>query len=358
LAEKPVIADDSYSLDGSLLSGLIGHLATLASVYHKPPEAFVTKSVTRLETQDLDEDDTDYNYDVENESTTPTTEAAPQAAAPVDLLDMGGMDDALPTPAPQGNSLMDDMLGGGGSAPAGNIPIPKTLVTNSEQGQGVEVLACFSNASGSLTMDFEYANNSQQPMSTFAIQFDKNSMCLIPGNQQIAFATPLNPGTRAVSSIPISVDPNFQSPANPPEASVRAATKNMTTGQVVYFACPVYMHSLMTPNGSMERKDFLGAWKSVDDQFEAQSMISDIKINTVETVKERFAAHNIFFVASRPPKDDQEVGYFCGKTVNRWTFLLELTFKPGVYACKLCVKSNPPQVAQLAQPSIEFLLKN
>jgi AP-1 complex subunit beta-1 len=361
LAEKPVIADDSYSLDSGLLTGLIGQLATLASVYHKPPEAFVTKSLARLETQDMDEDDdADYNYEVDAEASTPQ-DAAPAAAAPVDLLDMGGMDDALPSPPPaqNGGNLMDDMMGGGGGGgapPSGTMPVPKCLVVNNEQGQGVEVSACFSNASGNLTMDFEYANNSQQPMTTFAIQFDKNSMGLVPGNQQIEFATPLNPMTRAVSSIPISADPNSVS-TTPPEASVKAATKNMATGQVVYFACPVYVHTLLSPNGSMEKQDFLGTWKGVNDQFESQSMISDIRVNTVDSVKGRFAAHSIFHVASRP-KGDQEVGYFCGKTINGWTLLFELTFKAGVNACKLCIKSDPPQVAALAQPSIEFLLKN
>ncbi len=368
LAEKPVIADDSYSMDSGLLTSLIGQLATLSSVYHKPPEAFVTKSTARLETEDNDEEDTDYNYEMDNEASTPTEQQGyASSAAPVDLLDMGGMDDALPHPAPHvqvgGGNLMDDMMGGssmgGGGGRSGAVSIPKTQVVNNAQGQGVEVSACFSNASGSLTMDFEFANNTQQPMTTFAIQFDKNAMGLVPGNQTIAFATPLNPMTRAVSSIPISFDPNSVAPATgqPLESSVRAATKNMATGQIVYFACPVYSHTLLSPSGNMDKKDFLNTWKNVSDQFESQSMIVDLRLNTVDSVKGRFAAHNIFFVASRP-KEDQEVGYFCGKTINGWTLLFELTFKQGVNACKLCVKADPPHIAALAQPSIEFLLKN
>jgi hypothetical protein len=43
LGEKPLISDNTTRLDDNLLDELISHISTLASVYHKPPEAFVTK---------------------------------------------------------------------------------------------------------------------------------------------------------------------------------------------------------------------------------------------------------------------------------------------------------------------------
>lgn len=54
LAEKPVISDDSNLLDSSLLDELLANIATLSSVYHKPPDAFVTRVRT---TQRTEEDD-------------------------------------------------------------------------------------------------------------------------------------------------------------------------------------------------------------------------------------------------------------------------------------------------------------
>lgn len=44
LAEKPVISDDSNQLDPSLLDELLGNISTLSSVYHKPPEVFVSRT--------------------------------------------------------------------------------------------------------------------------------------------------------------------------------------------------------------------------------------------------------------------------------------------------------------------------
>ncbi|XP_057746027.1 beta-adaptin-like protein C [Arachis stenosperma] len=46
LAEKPVITDDSNQLDSSLLDELLVNITTLSSVYHKPPDAFVTRAHT------------------------------------------------------------------------------------------------------------------------------------------------------------------------------------------------------------------------------------------------------------------------------------------------------------------------
>ena len=45
LAEKPLIAEETDLLEPTLLDELICHIASLASVYHKPPSAFVEGKV-------------------------------------------------------------------------------------------------------------------------------------------------------------------------------------------------------------------------------------------------------------------------------------------------------------------------
>ena len=45
LAEKPTISEETDLLEPALLDELICHIATLASVYHKPPSAFVEGKV-------------------------------------------------------------------------------------------------------------------------------------------------------------------------------------------------------------------------------------------------------------------------------------------------------------------------
>ena len=78
LGDKPVIEDDTFRLDPGLLNVLIGQIATLSSVYHKPPEAFVVRRAAGISADDDEDDDDDENYEDGD-----TGEG--------DLLDMGGM---------------------------------------------------------------------------------------------------------------------------------------------------------------------------------------------------------------------------------------------------------------------------
>ena len=56
LSEKPQITDDSFSLEASLL---MGQMSTLASIYHKPPEAFVIKQIPVGQVDDEDDEPID-----------------------------------------------------------------------------------------------------------------------------------------------------------------------------------------------------------------------------------------------------------------------------------------------------------
>lgn len=78
LGDKPVIEDDTFRLDPVLLNVLIGQIATLSSVYHKPPEAFVVRRAAGISADDDEDDDDDENYEDGD-------------AGEGDLLDMGGM---------------------------------------------------------------------------------------------------------------------------------------------------------------------------------------------------------------------------------------------------------------------------
>jgi hypothetical protein len=81
LGDKPVIEDDTFKLDPSLLNVLIEQIATLSSVYHKPPDAFVIRrgagtGMDGGENNGSDDEDEEYGGGGDGE---------------VDLLDMGGM---------------------------------------------------------------------------------------------------------------------------------------------------------------------------------------------------------------------------------------------------------------------------
>ena len=60
MAEKPLISEETDLLEPTLLDELICHIASLASVYHKPPTAFVegTGGLKRVLPKQLGEDTT------------------------------------------------------------------------------------------------------------------------------------------------------------------------------------------------------------------------------------------------------------------------------------------------------------
>lgn len=114
LAEKPVITDDSNQLDPSLLDELLVNIATLSSVYHKPPDAFVTRThslAQKTEDGDYPEGDeigySESSANPANGAASPPSSsysvpasvapASPPPSAPVpDLLgDLMGMDDSV-----------------------------------------------------------------------------------------------------------------------------------------------------------------------------------------------------------------------------------------------------------------------
>ena len=66
LAEKPIIDGDTFDIESSLLDELISNISTLASVYHKPPDAFAPriKKSSNPDDSDLSEDsDSEDDYE-------------------------------------------------------------------------------------------------------------------------------------------------------------------------------------------------------------------------------------------------------------------------------------------------------
>lgn len=100
-----MITNDSNQFEPSLLDELLANIATLSSVYHKPPETFVTSVRTIPKTEEEFPEITEVGYSeiptirvVIDATPSPTIVASPyaigklQSPAPVpapDLLDLG-----------------------------------------------------------------------------------------------------------------------------------------------------------------------------------------------------------------------------------------------------------------------------
>ena len=203
LSEKPEIADDTFTLEPSLLEELMSHIATLASIYHKPPEAFVVKTiaVTSEEVDDEIEEEMPADGDEEKQGISGgagTAPVPPPAAAPVarggDLLDLMGDSyappptPAAPTPAAAAVSSGIDLLGAFGAAPA-PAPTPtapaKVKIVTPEVGQGIFISAAMFKRNGQAVLELDVGNTGATPVQALAIQFNKNTFGITPASPAI-----------------------------------------------------------------------------------------------------------------------------------------------------------------------------
>ena len=267
------------------------------------------------------------------------------------------------------NDVGGDLLDMGGlsmqNASSDVADIVLAQVCSAEKSGGIDIYAGFRQVNGTIMMELEFSNvSSQVAVSTLAIQLNKNAFGLSPANQQISFTPPISVGNRARNSAELVVTPNMLAPAassQPASPQVQVAIKNMATNGVFYFAANFNFEALFTPDGALDRSAFIEAWKSIDDRKELYGTVSDLPpaSTDIDLVQAKFKISNVFFIARRPVPnaEGQEVVYFSMRTVTGMDFLAELTFKAGVNACKICLKTESASYGLLAKMALETLLR-
>eukprot|EP00980_Cylindrotheca_fusiformis_P010250 scaffold2277_cov137-Cylindrotheca_fusiformis.AAC.5 len=332
IGDKPVIEDDTFRLDPTLLNNLIGQIATLSSVYHKPPEAFVVRRAAGTGLGGAEDDDDDY-------------EGENDIGGGEDLLDIGGM------------GISDGGLY--------ETKAPMNKVVGPEKSNGIEVHAGFRQVNGTVRLEMDLQNvSSPADIHGLAIQLNKNAFGLSPASQQIVCNPPIPQGASGSAVVELIVTPSMVTPIQPGQNAspqVQVAIKNMATGTVFYFAVIFNLEALFSPDGTMERASFIESWKSIDDKNELYATVSDLPASSVDidSVISKFKMYNCFFIARRPVPnaEGQEVVYFSMRTTTSMEFLAELTFKKGINACKICLKTENAPYGPLAKAAIESMLR-
>jgi AP-1 complex subunit beta-1 len=194
LSEKPEITDDTFSLDPSLLEDLMSQIATLSSIYHKPPEAFVMKQITLAQPEENEEESEeplgetdDYSPNDNGYNNTANT-STPQKSQPaggnlLDLLDDGPTN--LPQPPSSKPSSTFDAFG------MSAVSTPKPPLLKSDAGQGLFINGLMIRKDGNLILDLEIGNTSSAPVQNLAIQFNKNTFGIAPTSAQLSLPSPV-----------------------------------------------------------------------------------------------------------------------------------------------------------------------
>eukprot|EP00339_Tiarina_fusa_P008836 CAMPEP_0117045806 /NCGR_PEP_ID=MMETSP0472-20121206/31694_1 /TAXON_ID=693140 ORGANISM="Tiarina fusus, Strain LIS" /NCGR_SAMPLE_ID=MMETSP0472 /ASSEMBLY_ACC=CAM_ASM_000603 /LENGTH=883 /DNA_ID=CAMNT_0004757959 /DNA_START=174 /DNA_END=2825 /DNA_ORIENTATION=- len=335
LGDKPVIEDDTFRLDPSLLNVLIGQIATLSSVYHKPPEAFVVRRGAGIAGGPDDDEDEDEDDDYEGE----------HDVGDGDLLDIGGL------------AVSD----GGNETKA-----PMNKVVGPEKSNGIEIFAGFRQVNGAIRLEMDLKNiASPADIQGLAIQLNKNAFGLSPSSQQVVCNPPIQVGSSGKAAVELVVTPSMLAPlpaGQPASPQVQVAIKNMQTGSVFYFAVNFNLEALFSAEGTMERSAFIESWKGIDDRNELYGTVNELPPSScdIDSVISKFKINNVFFIARRPVPnaEGQEVVYFSMRTMTNMEFLAEITFKQGVNACKICLKTENSGYGPLAKQALEYLLRN
>jgi len=369
LAEKPLISEETDLIEPTLLDELICHIASLASVYHKPPTAFVegTGGLKRVLPTKLGEDSIVAPSQVIAEPSSligdllsmdlgpgkPTGDAA-AAGGNVDLLSGGGVDilgaAAAPAAPPSTNALLGDIFGLGNAASTTFYIPPKQEWLSAAKGKGLEVSGTFSRKNAVVYMDMTFSNKAMQPLSNFGIQFNKNSFGVAP-------AQPLNvPAISPNQSVDVSLPLNTSGPVQKmdPLTNLQVAVKNNV--DVSYFATIVPTHVYFAEDGQMEKKVFLATWKDIPAQNEIQFTIEGTNCNS-DGVSTKMHQNNVFTVAKRT-LEGQDMVYQSIKFTNNVWALCELKLSPDSDVISLAIKSRAVDVANGVYQAYDAILRS
>lgn len=361
LAEKPTISDDSNNLDPAWLDLLLGQMSTLASVYHKPPEAFVTRQKVQLGVEEPEV--------VDASSFGATTEVAPAAAQPVDpladlmglgggaapapaapaapvdpLADLMGMGGGAPA-APAAGGGLDDLFGA--SAPAATAAAPSMpVLLDAGKGNGLEI-------SGRLVAGPAYVlcftNRSQATLDGFAIQFNKNSFGLA------AAAALQVPAVAPGGSADTRLQMGFTGQVTPAPAvqALQVAVK-CNTG-VYYFADTIPLEAAAVAGaGPIEQNAFLEQWRALpDNAAEVPATVAPADALA------KLQGAGLGLVAKRPgAAPGAEIFYMSAKVAPPpgADVLVEVTVVPGHPTAKVVARSQRADLAPFVHDAAKRLL--
>lgn len=373
LADKPLISEETDLLEPTLLDELICHISSLASVYHKPPTAFVEGRTAGVRKSLPNK-----SVDGGAATTSSTSESAPTVIPNQESLigDLLSMDINAPSiPVASSNTVdllgggLDILLGGGAPPPpvnnaTGNIlgdifglgevapstfSVPKTVWLPADKGKGLEISGTFSRRAGQVYMDLTFVNKAMQAMTAFAIQLNKNSFGLAPA-APLQVGQILQPGLTLDASLQLITTGPTQ--RMDPLNNLQVAIKNNV--DIFYFACFVHGNVFFTEDGLMDKRLFLQTWKEIPAANEVQYSLQNIGGNA-DAIAAKMTTNNVFTIAKRNV-EGQDMLYQSLKLSNNIWVLLELKLSPGSQDATLSLKSRSVEVASMIFAAYDFII--
>jgi len=368
LADKPVVTDDTNAVPESLLGDMLAHLATLASVYHKPPDAFVRR-VRRpgefgddSEEEDDDDSDDESGDDAAGSAAAASSGGGASAAAEPDFFGGGA-----PAPAPAAAADSGDVLGDlFGAAPAAAAPAaaPAAAVgTELPSAGGVGFRVGVARASdGTPTLKVTLTNNlpSGAPISAAAVRVNVNPFGLVPASGVANFSPPIAPGQSGTATIPLTHDQSKVDESRP-VAQLQVAIREEGSKSSTRGGADLPYSSLFVADGSVPRGEYLAAFRAAA-ASEQSTTVSGSATGSKEATQARFEQHGVSFVAQRA-SDGEVRAYFSAKGTapggrpGAAVILVEVTHTDGSPSVRVCARTTVATVAAAALEAVAALLR-
>uniref|UniRef100_A0A5S6Q4W4 AP-1 complex subunit beta-1 n=1 Tax=Trichuris muris TaxID=70415 RepID=A0A5S6Q4W4_TRIMR len=248
---------------------------------------------------------------------------------------------------------------------------PKQVWLPANKGKGLELSGTFLRASQAVFMDLTITNRAMQPMSGFAIQFNKNSFGLTPA-EPLDVRLPVQPGHNYDVRLKLATTGPVQKMDNLLELQVTlklyaiAALFHLTIScfhvavkndiDVFYFACVVPINVLFTEDGQMDKRLFLQAWKDIPAENEVQFSFPNMKRLSPDDICSILQCSNVFTVARRSV-ENQELLYHSLKLTNGIEVLSELKSHLNSSELTLSLKSRNTIVVDYIHQAFVTLLQ-
>ncbi len=340
-AKQPISIEDEYfSQEPDALQKLLGNLSSLASVFHRLPESFVSSATTSVVLKNADDVEEDADVDVDeyladdddldNEGSTdvpadiPTTTHTIHAPAAtpasnvgvIDLLGLGLGDLSINSPSqPQtqaqtqtstGSSGFDiDLFGLGAtpSKPAAPVAAPTTgtVILTADKGFGLVITSRSERINGTPTLIWTIQNTTSEVKNSFSTKFNANFLNVAVASQIRDLS--LNPGATATVNIPLAyqaADFSLDSSAKHRSEIVQIALRvQVTPPLVAYFTETIPCHIFFEESGMLDKGPWVSTWQKLG--AECQAVVPPFPSNgvTAQNLVEKLAKYNVIHMATR-----------------------------------------------------------
>mmetsp|Transcript_64637 Transcript_64637/g.116295 ORF Transcript_64637/g.116295 Transcript_64637/m.116295 type:complete len:943 (-) Transcript_64637:47-2875(-) len=366
LSERPTIGENSFALQPRVLDRLIANIGTLASVYHQVPEAFLDDSRTSDVHKDAANSEDDAEETRENIQWVQDTLQRGEVKRYVEESGDEGSEDGASSPSSSSGGSAREAprpSAGGSSSSAGSAPPPPPLrplapVLNEQQrgqngAQGLRVSAAVVRGQGgAIGLQLMVGNFSQQPMSGWAAQFNKNPFGLAPtAPLQMPEVQP-NGGTAQTLLV---LAPNQLLSGAAPASPLHLEVAIKTNVDVFYFSVGYDLSAVLVEGGPVAKEAFQQTWQSLSQDRKTMCRGQFGQKVTPEMVVERLRQYYCYTVVQTQGQD-MEIIYFSSATANQLTVFAELSLQRSGPGVQLVCFSEAPPLVPLLQSFIGELL--